>query len=305
MKKEAIVYQMGKVGSSALVEGLKRHGVAAQQSHFLGTDTFQKAVKRFEDPEFPPQAAHHMAHQLMENLLIKSRLVRAKKFGQGEDTEINVVTLARDPLDWYFANLTQNFVQYAPGIAKSVGATSSTQGPLIGPSQLLSFLESVFSVLDDAVTHMDESPLLAIREKVRAERRRDPSERHKEIFVHATYLLRPHTWFDSHFLPVFDVDVLALLEKEGGETLSFESGLLNLLFVKFEALGRSTDAIRDFFDLSSFSLPKANLSAGKKEYSLVADARQGLSLDEAFFRKFYDSRYCRILYPEGWKRAQA
>jgi len=298
---ETIVYQMGKVGSSALVKGLNKQGVKAKQSHFLGTKSFLDMVRRFDDPDLPAEAAHHAAHQLRENLLLKNRILRAQSSEDSDSSGVNVVTLSRDPLDWYFANLVQNYSQYSPGIAKAMGISGRSGGSLTA-AHLAEFLESVFNVLEEHVDHLDQSPLKGIHRIARQEKERDPSRRQHAIYVHATYLVRPHIWFDMHFRTVFDLDVLDLVEQHGGDQFVHEREKLRVLFLKFEALSRSEATIRDFFGLSDFTLPEANRSREKREYTVVAEARQLLTRDERFLRWYYDSRYCRALYRNGWSR---
>ena len=110
--KEAIVYQMGKVGSTSIVASLNSAGVSAYQSHFLDTSSFHSAIDKFDLPSsISKEAANHISVQLQRNLILRNKVKQYQTNDPACEDNLGIITLVRDPLNWYFSNLAQNFFQ--------------------------------------------------------------------------------------------------------------------------------------------------------------------------------------------------
>lgn len=141
--KEVIVFQMGKVASTAIVSSVQQHGLKASQCHFLTMESLITLLKKFGDPEMTHFTATHLSGQIQNNVIIHNRIQKQKRYHYKDEKDsllLKIITLAREPIGWYLSNLSQNYPEYekdmedwlkCSGIAGSEEITSDKQRVLI------------------------------------------------------------------------------------------------------------------------------------------------------------------------------
>ena len=113
-----IVYQYGKVASTSLVTTFnKMRGVSAHQCHFFGEDAFRATVTRLCNPDTNDYFFKHSLGQLAENLKAY-RLYHRKD--PAEDDRCIVLTVAREPFDWFRSSLVQEIEGHIPALTLSL-----------------------------------------------------------------------------------------------------------------------------------------------------------------------------------------
>jgi SAM-dependent methyltransferase len=103
-----VVYQFGKVASTALVAALNdQPGVEAVQSHFLGESALQKTLGSCLNPQVNDYFYFHQSGQLATNLAITRRINRILA-GYEPETRLVLLSTVREPLDWLRSAITQD-----------------------------------------------------------------------------------------------------------------------------------------------------------------------------------------------------
>jgi len=193
-----IVYQFGKVASTALVKSLNSSDrIEAHQSHFLGDDALKRIVVNATSPNLTPYFRDHMVGQLLANLDLTQKL---KQLQTGKDPrKLTVVSLARDPLDWFRSSIQQDIKGYAPKLVEMSNAGDVTGDAIeAGVAAVLSRILEVLEAQDglDRVVEriVSEGGRVVLNEAGVTDE-----------FIRTMYLLclRPLTWFEDHFAKCF------------------------------------------------------------------------------------------------------
>lgn len=109
----AVVYQMGKVASTSLVATLaKLPDVTAVQSHFLGLDALRDVLSTVVSSDLDDYFHKHQFGQLVANIKVTHRINRI--MDGKSDARLLMVSLTRDPVDWFRSSLVQDMQAYAP-----------------------------------------------------------------------------------------------------------------------------------------------------------------------------------------------
>lgn len=291
-----IVYQMGKVGSSAMVDALSRAGFTAYQSHFLTPNAFNNVILRFNNPDLSEHDKHHLSSQLQKNLLLYNLLKKYQKYKRINENKLNVITLAREPMDWYFANFLQNIEIYKSNICDLLSRKKgiSRNFEKLSSEDVRYFFEQVFLLFDSELEIIPENnteALQTIRKKIFQEEGRASYK--FALLPHVGLLLRPHAWFQNLFEPSFNIDVLKLdgLKQNG---FSFhENDYMRLAVIKYENLQDSLNPVTDFFEIPEINMHRVNESSSKPFYELARDFKDNPDIPDSFRDKYYSSRYCQ------------
>ncbi|MDX1621935.1 MAG: putative capsular polysaccharide synthesis family protein [Nitriliruptorales bacterium] len=258
---------MGKVGSTALVEGIRAGGRRAIQSHFLGEAALERVLKQVTRPYVPDRMYESNLKQLNANIAATRLINRCL---EGSHERLQVVTLGRDPSTWYPSELIQNLESRAPTIAAWGRARLRERCSLPSAvSCLATDMEALLTSTEwpfgDVRLH-DEVGVLASTYLGTD----DPSL--LRVLVRETRIfLRPFAWFETFFRPVLGVDVLDEPMPEHGFR-QVATDRFDVLVVRYEDLGDATDALGEFLGIRDFDLPKTNVSAKKPHASEVRRA---------------------------------
>jgi hypothetical protein len=192
-----VVYQLGKVASTSLVASLAQiDGVVAVQSHFLGLDSFGGILARIVDPSYPKDFAEESLAQLTANVAVERRIaaVRARMF---PEVELSLVSLSREPLDWFRSSTVQDIRSLLPGLREIAGDEFEGSDEEAIVVALPTIGEVVASVVEES-GGIDEFYSLAQPER-QALLRTHFGGRNPRIMGEFLFrFLRPYSWFDQH-----------------------------------------------------------------------------------------------------------
>lgn len=291
----AIIYQMGKVASTALVGALEARGVRAVQSHFLDTETFHQAINRFSSPAFSAEAAYHLSEQLKSNLLLHNDIQKALKTQNGEP--LAVVTMVREPLDWYISNLTQNFFLSEPLLKDwlAVEHGKSVEEDLT-LDDLRIFFDTLATMFERHVEKLTPETSAKMRVAFGDANLTDEAKRERFFLPEISNLARPHFWHSKHFTPVFDVDLERSAFNPSKGFGYHELGAVSVLLVKYEALSGNLDRIASLFNIDELTLERVNTSKEKAYGPLIREASRVLKDRDSFLSIYHDTPYYRKYY---------
>lgn len=285
MEVEVIVYQMGKVGSTAICQSLLAAGIPAAQSHFLGGAVLVKVLNSLLEPERTEAHIQGGIHQIGENLRL-TRLVDAHRAGQ-YDHPLKIVTLTRDPLSWYLSFLVQNHASYGPLIQVWAARNGHGQSPF--PTQVEALHERLFELLGETPGMVEEPTFEAAIETAR----RTHPGRDGLVGELLLFLRMPIIWFWECMVPVTGIDPIREKGKAKGATLRFKSSGIELILIPFERLQESVPVLAEFAGLTRLELPRENVTTYKTEAAEYVGVAGVAKRHSMALRRLYDSTYAR------------
>ena len=125
MRRFIVVYQFGKVGSTALVQAL--NGLPETdciQSHFLGVDALREVVPQMVNPRLSDYFFRHLSGQFARNIETTRRM-NAIKSGL-LDEHLITLTLSRNPVEWMRSAITQDINGILPGLRTIVAKSGNS-----------------------------------------------------------------------------------------------------------------------------------------------------------------------------------
>ena len=191
-----VVYQFGKVASTALVNSLNTNkSVTAHQSHFLGEDALQRIIPNIVDVKVGTYFRQHMIGQLVNNLELTHQVNTCLK-GQS-DQKLVVISLSREPIDWFRSCIQQDIEGYLDDIRTYHSDAPTVQG---GLERILSDLNAFIDLRGGVQNIVD-----VIRDNKTGSLFQGNDTLHKDIGRRMLLLaMRPLVWFDDHFARCFD-----------------------------------------------------------------------------------------------------
>ena len=296
------VFQMGKVASTAIKNALLRRHIECYQPHFLSKDSFEQLIKRFEEVDMTDWAAYHLSGQIAENLKLYNRLIKFQNDASKDNQQLKVITLTREPLDWYFSNFSQNFGEYKQDVASFVAETENIRIGIEEEEKILLYIEEFFNcLLSFASNHMtsfcpEERPRLG---KLFQDANFSGIPGNKILLKHCMILLRPFNWFDIHFDPVFNTHIIKTALSNGFSYRPIKLDYCEVLILKYEYLfSNAVSALEEFLPESKpLTLKRENIMSRNKTGKKVNAIKKSLVLQGSLQVRMEQSPYMRAFYP--------
>lgn len=287
-----ILLQMGKVASTAIAQGLRGAGCEVLQAHIGAPERLTQKFWQLMSAQTSAAVADRLYASYLQELKVTFRLTR-QRLAQAPGQPLKVITLTRDPLDWYWSHLVENHVYYRELLARFQAARGGD--PELPPQAvLMEVLELMFRVLAETEVALDAvAELPRLVEEARAV---DPSG---VVAAQLYSFLLPLRWFDEDFLPATGIDVYAT-RFDRAEGLGRAQGAgISALLLRFEDR-RHLDAIAAFAGVPALELAPVNRSGDKTlPFALSELAERGRkALPGALAERIYASRYADFFgYP--------
>lgn len=298
---DCLVFQMGKVGSTAIVEALNAAGQLTEQVHFLSGKSIDGIVRRFKTrTDLPDWSAWHSSHQLAKSLRLHN-LVHSYKSGK-YDRRLKIITMTRHPVSWWVSEFFQNWEVNKIGLLDWNAANGSKVAEEnLCAENIVDFFHAVF----DRITESGD-----ITEFVRCAQDESLAENSGVNALNSTglRLLRPTTWFDEFFKDDIGVDLLA---NRFDRAIGYHQTQLthfDILLLRYEDLGDVAPIAFDKFFGKKLGLKllRSNTTTAKLGInSLYPDVKKKILLSEDFKNLLASTRYCSNFYPEGMKEVKA
>jgi hypothetical protein len=287
-----VVFQFGKVASTAIVDSLNRvAGVTAVQSHFLGAEMLQQTLGQLLYPGGADYFYRHRLGQFVENIRI-TREINAFRAGLRPDTRLTLISVTREPLDWLRASLVQDLQGYLTGFAalgRHWGLRPDTEGELIR-AVLPRLLGTVAARLDETggPDAFLSGPLVWPR---LIESTGDPeSDLFQETFAAMT--LQPISWFYTHFAAAAGTEAEQLASVEQGLRFQAAPGWCEVHVLRYERVEEGFRRVAERLGLEGVELEWVNESRNKPHAQVIAAVCAGPEA-AALRAQYLGSRYCR------------
>lgn len=265
-----IVYQYGKVASTSLVATLNkfRH-VTAYQCHFFGEAAFRSTVTRLCDPSTNDYFFNHSLGQLANNLKAY-RLYHAQS--ASANARSAVLTVAREPFDWFRSSLIQEMDGHISGLALSVSDRQSETGnrERIVREGLALLIERIHSALDSVDGDIDALTLPKRRELDQVLPFVNAQDFEAFLFLLSRFLT-PHWWFRTQFQKEFDIKIGEM--EDLGEGLRVSQAARGAVYLaRYEELETAFAKFLAVEGLSPKRLVRKNRGYKKKLSNLIHES---------------------------------
>jgi len=288
-----VVYQHGKVASTSIVNSLNRvKGVRGLQSHFLGRDALRSIVDALIDPSQSDYFQRHRLGQFLTNLEI-TREIQGFKAGLFPDRSLTIITLTREPLDWFRSSLSQDIMGYLPTLrrcAEARGISADTDEALVRkvlPAILQHLHDRFRSIGGIDAFFVAGRPFRTLFDSVDAHYRNG-------LIEIACVFVRPYSWLEDHLERFLLVRVQNFFQLKP-EILWKDLRWAGVYVIRYEDLPKAMRFVASRLELQGFALGRDNVSDNKllaREIKAAFASEPALQLRElcqqtAFHRAFY------------------
>lgn len=279
MNLDVIVYQYGKVASTSLVTTLnKMRGVSAYQCHFFGEDAFRATVTRLCNPDTNDYFFKHSLGQLTENLKAY-RLYHQQNRDDGN--RCIVLTVAREPFDWFRSSLVQEIEGHIPALTLSLrdrGVERMSREQIVTEGLAL-LIERIHGALDSVGGGIDDLVPNKRRELDQILPFVDTPDFEAFLFILSRFL-QPHWWFRTQFTPEFGIAIGDMADKGRGLMgSSTETG--DVYLARYEQLDTAFERLLELENLPNKGLVRVNEGHSKafsREINAVFQTPRALEL---------------------------
>lgn len=270
-----VVYQFGKVASTSLVSSLSAlDGVVAVQSHFLGRSSFGEMVDLLVDPRRSDFFFEHTLGQFVTNFSVE-RAIGAIQAGKYPGVRLTVLSLAREPIDWFRSSIAQDIDAHLAALRQIVGKDADADDGSVISTGFANVCERIATVLE-AGGGIDSFRAVGHgRERNEILRKSLDSDSPQMIGQFLFRFLRPYGWFADHYSRYLGVDVSELStiapQVYGGDI----GPLARTYVIRYEDLDESVPMVlRDMGIAERFELARENVTATT---GLAAAVKEGLA----------------------------
>lgn len=292
---DVFVYQMGKCGSTAIVEALRSAGLTAAHTHELGADALAKRVRLLTSNPVASFVLEHGVGQLVWNIRLTNEILH--RWAAGD--RIRIISVARHPLEWFWSSLIQNFDGHKHDLLDPDTITAFEDAWARGAIDELSALHRI--IVEACVAKISIGMKLAagamqqatggsLRERIDSARR----SLHEDVRRTARFgfqLFQPSAWFDEHMKPLTGIDVFTNpLSADGSCRVT--NNRCDLLVLSYERLAALVPVISRFVE-RPVTLTVCNSSAGKRYEGEVTVMRRLVALPVTLTDILWSTPYCQ------------
>jgi hypothetical protein len=262
-RHHVIVYQVGKVASTSIVNSLKKiEGVAADQSHLLGRHSLHRMVDMLVDVRQPQYFHDHNLGQYVRNLKL-TRIVEEFRARQRTGERLVLISLCREPLQWLRSAIAQDIkghLAFFRDVAAARAIACADDDDMIART-----LPVVLGELADSLDRIGGvDALLAGKQWVRAmpNTGNRPLDHRFRSFLAMS--VRPSEWFEAHFEKLLDIR-LGDLAPVAENLLHRDTGWCDVYVLRYEDIPASMPVIAERLGIADrFVLSSDNVSASKQ-----------------------------------------
>lgn len=295
------VFQMGKIASTAIKNALLRRRIECYQPHFLRKSSFEQLIRRFEEVNLTDWTAENLSGQIAENLMLYNKLIKFQNHVSGKHQELKIITLTREPLDWYFSNFAQNFEEYKQDVTSFVAAKNNIRAGIQDEEKIFLYLDEFFDcLLEFASSHMtsflpDECARLS---KIIQDPEISGIPGNRELLKHCMILLRPFNWLYKYFDPVFNTRIIKPALSNECSSVQVKLDYCEILALRYEDLFiDAIGALEDFIpECEPLTLKKENRMSRKNKGKEVGAIKNNLVLPKPLKNAMEQSPYMQAFY---------
>jgi hypothetical protein len=295
-----LLFQMGKVASTALTKALFSRGINCFHCHSLRyEDEAGRLSQLFKAQPDLPLAAREL--KLLAKHTTLNMLVRWYRLNQVPfDRKLKVVTLTRDPVDWFISHFVQRFGRDASPLVE--WHRHATGAGLVRDGAGTAAAEMFRQVGDIVVEARPSADVASARRKAMA-RVTTLNPPQPQLGRTIESALGPISWFERQFTPLLDIDLRSLPEFRESGLAQRDLGSVEILVVRFEDFARHRGAICRHVGLETLKVGQRNVTSEKPHAGPILQAGREFLATElglAFQRELRATEYGRAC---GYDRA--
>jgi Putative capsular polysaccharide synthesis protein len=287
---EAVIFQMGKVASTAIAAALRKQKIEAVQAHIATPDRLSRKLQIMAGPNLSEEVAQQVYQDFHQELRVMYLLSRRRVAGESHSEPLLLISPMRDPLTWYWSHFAQMYQHYHPQLLRYFTGAGGKAEDFQPEAAFLQLAEQMFGLLDATNEPLDDPASLPKIQ--RAARQIDPS---KTLPAQINRFLVPLRWYDEDFLPATGVNVYehAFDEQFGAGEIAVSG--FNILLFQYEKLQALEGKLAQFVGKTGLKLTQVNKSEDKEiPFDLKWIQSEGRKLMPAsLVDKIYNTRYAR------------
>lgn len=259
---DILVYQFGKVASTSIQRTLQTIPNAnTYQTHFLGREFLHSKLDQLLDPRLHPRFVEHGQGQLLHNISL-TRLLNSHLEGEVVDRKLVVLTIVREPLDWFRSQFVQEIDAYLHDLIALTGSQDTGSEEEAISKGLRQIMHELKAALNACKGLANPEFRTIFHSKYSAELlEADPSRAHV-ILTHIRTFLRPFFWFDDLVEPVFGFGLPDVhLDSERFASIGFDWG--SFLIMRFEDIHTNFPKVLKHLGAEHNELATENISKSK------------------------------------------
>lgn len=287
---EVVIFQMGKVASTALASALREQGIEAVQAHVASPDRLGARLRIMAAPYLSETVANTVYQDFHQELRAMYLLARRRVTAEKCEQPLLVISPTRDPLSWYWSHFAQMYEQYDDELQRYFLAKGGKEEDFQPEAVLFEMLEQMFSVLEGTEEPLDDPESLPRIQQAAME-----CDVSGIVSGQINRFLLPLRWFDEDFHPAVGVDVYQSPFNAEKGLEKIEAPGFSILLYRYEQLDELRQPVASFIGKPELSVDRKNAIEDKDIPANVREILQkGRSLiPDALVQRIYDSKYSR------------
>jgi len=269
----ALILQMGKVGSISICDALCERGINAFHTHGLSPTAQHAALSHLLGGNVTFRLAAHDLRRHIHNLALHTMARWYQRHQSYQGRKLKVITLTRDPVTRYPSSFVHRRDSARADILAWHRARSGLQptDPVDDAHVIRGFMMELASIIAEGQPSTGGD---ASGRCVALARGRWPE--HRVVAAEIGEWLAPLHWFEREITAIFGLDMLAAPDfRERGWT-ERRNEWVEILALKFEDLSSLVPEIRRFFGLAELALPRQNVTSSKPGAAEIASAMRSV-----------------------------
>lgn len=287
---EIVIFQMGKVASTALAGALREQGLEAVQAHVASPERLAAKLKIMAAPYLSETVANTVYQDFHQELRAMYLLSRRRVAPDAYADPLMLISPTRDPLSWYWSHFAQMYHHYDDQLLRYFLDKGGSEPDFQAETTLISMLEQMFSVLDATPEPLDDPQSLPRIQSAAME-----CDSSGIVSAQVNRFLLPLRWFNEDFHPAVGVNVydhpFDVLNGFG----KIEAPGFNIMMYRYEQLEQMQRQLANFVDRPEFSVERRNATEDKDIPANVLEVlNEGRNLiPTTLVDRIYETRYAR------------
>lgn len=287
---EIVIFQMGKVASTALAGALREQGLEAVQAHVASPERLAAKLKIMAAPYLSEAVANTVYQDFHQELRAMYFLSRRRVAPDAYADPLMLISPTRDPLSWYWSHFAQMYHHYDDQLLRYFLDKGGSEPDFQAETTLINMLEQMFAVLDATPEPLDDPQSLPRIQSAAME-----CDSSGIVSAQVNRFLLPLRWFNEDFHPAVGVNVYDHPFDALNGFGKIEAPGFNIMMYRYEQLEQMQRQLANFVDRPEFSLERRNATEDKDIPANVLEVlNEGRNLiPTTLVDRIYETRYAR------------
>jgi len=287
---EIVIFQMGKVASTALAAALREQGLEAVQAHVASPERLAAKLEIIAAPYLSETVANTVYQDFHQELRAMYLLSRRRVAPDAYADPLLLISPVRDPLSWYWSHFAQMYHHYDDELLRYFLDKGGDQRDFQADATLINVLEQMFSVLNATSESLDDPQSLPRIQSAAME-----CDSIGIVSAQLNRFLLPLRWFNEDFYPAVGVDIYDYPFNPSDGFGQIEAPGFNVMLYRYEQLGEVEKQLANFVDRPGLDLERKNATDDKDIPPNVLEVlNEGRNLiPTTLVDRIYETRYAQ------------